>query len=53
MRADGSVAVHDRILVLIDPKDFGRWLSGEAGTELLRPVPVGGIEAREPHRQCR
>jgi putative SOS response-associated peptidase YedK len=25
--------------VIIEPKDFGPWLSGEAGTELLRPAP--------------
>jgi putative SOS response-associated peptidase YedK len=25
--------------VLIELKDFGPWLSGEAGTELLRPAP--------------
>jgi hypothetical protein len=24
--------------VLIEPQDFGPWLSGEAGTELLRPA---------------
>jgi putative SOS response-associated peptidase YedK len=25
--------------VLIEPNDIGPWLSGEAGTELLRPAP--------------
>jgi putative SOS response-associated peptidase YedK len=28
--------IHDRMPVLIEPKDFGPWLSGEAGAELLR-----------------
>jgi putative SOS response-associated peptidase YedK len=28
--------IHDRMPVLIESKDFGQWLSGEAGTELLR-----------------
>jgi len=32
-------AIHDRMPVLIEPKDFGSWLSGESGTELLRPAP--------------
>ncbi len=32
-------SIHDRMPVLIEPKDFGPWLSGEAGTELLRPAP--------------
>ena len=30
--------IHDRMPVLIEPKDFEPWLSGEAGTELLRPA---------------
>jgi putative SOS response-associated peptidase YedK len=32
-------AIHDRMPVLIEPKDFESWLSGEAETELLRPAP--------------
>lgn len=32
-------AIHDRMPVLIEPKDFGPWLSGEAGIELVRPAP--------------
>jgi putative SOS response-associated peptidase YedK len=31
--------VHKRMPVLLQPKDFDRWLSGTAGTELLRPAP--------------
>jgi putative SOS response-associated peptidase YedK len=30
--------IHDRMPVLIEPKDFVPWLSGEAGTESLRPA---------------
>jgi putative SOS response-associated peptidase YedK len=29
---------HDRMPVILDPESFGAWLSGEAGTELLRPA---------------
>jgi putative SOS response-associated peptidase YedK len=25
--------------VLVQPKDFDKWLAGTAGTELLRPAP--------------
>ena len=31
--------IHDRMPVLIEPKNFGAWLSGETGSELLRPAP--------------
>jgi putative SOS response-associated peptidase YedK len=31
-------AIHDRMPVVIDKADIGRWLNGEAGTELLRPA---------------
>jgi putative SOS response-associated peptidase YedK len=31
--------IHDRMPVLIEPKDFGPWLNSEAGTELLPPAP--------------
>jgi putative SOS response-associated peptidase YedK len=31
--------IHDRMPVLIEPKDFASYLSGETGTELLRVVP--------------
>ena len=30
--------VHDRMLALLAEKDFEPWLSGEAGTELLKPA---------------
>jgi putative SOS response-associated peptidase YedK len=31
-----AAKVHDRMPVLLQPKDFDRWLAGSAGTELLR-----------------
>jgi len=30
--------IHDRMPVVLDKADIGRWLSGEAGTELLKPA---------------
>jgi putative SOS response-associated peptidase YedK len=30
--------VHDRMPVLLADKDFGPWLSGKAGFELLKPA---------------
>ena len=30
--------VHDRMPVLLSEKDYEAWLSGAAGTELLRPA---------------
>jgi hypothetical protein len=31
-------SIHDRMPVVLDQADIGRWLTGEAGTELLRPA---------------
>jgi putative SOS response-associated peptidase YedK len=31
--------IHDRMPVLLQPKDFDKWLAGTAGTESLRPAP--------------
>ena len=31
-------AVHDRMPVLLNENDYESWLSGAAGTELLRPA---------------
>ena len=31
--------IHDRMPVVLDNANIGRWLSGAAGTELLRPAP--------------
>jgi hypothetical protein len=31
-------AIHDRMPVVLDNADIGRWLNGTAGTELLRPA---------------
>src|SRR5262249_15882431 len=30
--------IHDRMPVILDKADIGLWLSGEGGTELLRPA---------------
>jgi putative SOS response-associated peptidase YedK len=30
--------VHDRMPVLLAERDFGRWLNGSAGHELLKPA---------------
>ena len=45
--------VHDRMPVLLAEKDYEPWLSGGAGTELLKPArrrhaaAVAGVEARQ------
>jgi putative SOS response-associated peptidase YedK len=33
-----AARVHDRMPVLLQPKNFDSWLAGSAGTELLRPA---------------
>ena len=38
-------SVHDRMPVLLQPKNFDRWLAGTAGTELLRPAPNDYLQA--------
>jgi putative SOS response-associated peptidase YedK len=30
--------------VLLDEKDYERWLSGDAGLELLKPVPENALQ---------
>jgi putative SOS response-associated peptidase YedK len=30
--------MHDRMPVVLEEKDFERWLSGEAGSEMLKPA---------------
>ena len=30
---------HDRMRVLLEAKDFGGWLKGSLGTEVLKPAP--------------
>lgn len=34
-----AAKVHDRMPVLLVPNQFESWLSGKAGTEILRPAP--------------
>ena len=36
--------VHDRMPVLLDEKDYGPWLSGSAGLELLKPAPENFLQ---------
>lgn len=31
--------IHDRMPVILDPADYGRWLDGTAGRRLLKPYP--------------
>jgi putative SOS response-associated peptidase YedK len=35
---DFTRRVHDRMPAILEPESFAPWLSGEAGTELLKPV---------------
>jgi putative SOS response-associated peptidase YedK len=40
-----SVAeVHDRMPVLLDEKDYGPWLNGNAGLELLKPAAEDALQ---------
>jgi putative SOS response-associated peptidase YedK len=34
-----AAKIHDRMPVLLQPKDFNSWLAGSAGSELLKPAP--------------
>jgi putative SOS response-associated peptidase YedK len=34
-----AAKIHDRMPVLLQPKDFDSWLAGSAGSELLKPAP--------------
>ncbi len=36
-------AYHDRMPMLLDPKDFDAWLDGSAGLEVLRPAPEDAL----------
>jgi putative SOS response-associated peptidase YedK len=37
--------IHDRMPVLLQPKDFDGWLAGNAGSELLKPVANDYLQA--------
>jgi putative SOS response-associated peptidase YedK len=41
-----AAKVHDRMPVLLAPNQFESWLSGKAGTEILRPAPDKMITMR-------
>jgi putative SOS response-associated peptidase YedK len=34
---------HDRMPVLLDPKDFDSWLDGSTGSEVLKPAPESAL----------
>jgi putative SOS response-associated peptidase YedK len=36
--------IHDRMPVFLSEEQFGPWLSGEAGAELLKPAPHGYLQ---------
>jgi putative SOS response-associated peptidase YedK len=36
--------IHDRMPVLLQPKDFDGWLNGTAGIELMRPAPENYLQ---------
>jgi putative SOS response-associated peptidase YedK len=36
-------AIHDRMPVILDPDSIGPWLSGSAGTDVLRPAPEDAL----------
>ena len=38
-------SIHDRMPVLLTREDIDAWLSGAAGTELLRPTPAGMLQS--------
>ncbi len=38
--------IHDRMSVLLSPNQFEPWLSGKAGTEILKPAPDRTITMR-------
>jgi putative SOS response-associated peptidase YedK len=37
---DLASKIHDRMPVLLQPSDFDRWLTGNAGIELLKPAAI-------------
>ena len=43
--------IHDRMPVLLQPKDFDSWLAGNAGTELLKPAPDDYLQTRPVSRR--
>jgi putative SOS response-associated peptidase YedK len=40
-----AAKLHDRIPVLLQPKDFDDWLAGNAGSELLKPAANDYLQA--------
>jgi putative SOS response-associated peptidase YedK len=42
---DLASKIHDRMPVLLQPKEFDGWLNGVAGTELFKPAPNDYLQA--------
>ncbi len=49
-----TATVHDRMPVILEPKDYNRWLDREDGerppVDLLRPFPAEEMVAKEAHK---
>ena len=41
---DFAAEIHDRMPAFLTEQQFASWLSGEAGTEHLKPVPNGYLQ---------
>jgi putative SOS response-associated peptidase YedK len=39
-----AAKIHDRMPVLLQPRDFDSWLSGAAAAELLKPAPSNYLQ---------
>lgn len=46
-----AAKIHDRMPMLLQPKDFGGWLSGTAGTDLLKPAPDNYLQTWQVSRR--
>ena len=42
---DLASKIHDRMPVVLQPKDFDHWLAGNVGSELLRPAANDYLQA--------
>lgn len=41
-----AAKIHDRMPVMLAPNQFEPWLSGKAGTEILKPAPESVLAMR-------
>ena len=46
-----SREIHTRMPVILPPETHDRWLTGEAGKEILLPFPAEGIKIRAVSRR--